>query len=84
MRNELKTYTVWARKFQDENGIDPYPGDAWMAQEEKIKRLRRALSACAAVCAGENLNKSSLTRALELARDELGDTEKPEPINYLT
>lgn len=41
------------------------------ALNKDAERLLFALKACAAVCAGETPNKSSLINALELARDAI-------------
>lgn len=50
---------------------------ASLHMEESQKELVEALKMCAAVCAGESMNKNSLIHALEKASDALSKATAP-------
>lgn len=54
-------------------GVSPLMGDA---KDAEIARLRIALKKCAAVCAGDILNKNGLIDALESAKAALTQQEQ--------
>lgn len=66
----------------EQNGLISAVGDELLKQDVLVsklecsrRKLSAALKACARVLAGEELSKSALIRALEMARDALADSE---------